>query len=162
MIDERQGAPLRCTPEVSAKICAAIRDGHTFEDSARLAGISKTTFHRWMRRGKREGELSALRSFRVDVEKATLDARVTLVSIIWEASKRDWRAAAWFLERRYPEEYGKQTRVEHSGPNGAPVPLSATLARVVVLASNDNDERSTAGDVANQPHDNVNARRNRQ
>lgn len=32
-----------------------------------------------------------------------------------------WTAAAWLLERRHTAEFGKQTRVELSGPEGGPI-----------------------------------------
>jgi hypothetical protein len=31
------------------------------------------------------------------------------------AADRDWRAAAWLLERRHPETYGRHARQETSG-----------------------------------------------
>jgi len=32
-----------------------------------------------------------------------------------------WQAAAWFLERRYPAEFARTVRQEHSGPGGGPI-----------------------------------------
>jgi len=36
-----------------------------------------------------------------------------------------WQAAAWKLERRYPEAYGRR-RVEHTGADGGPISLAMT------------------------------------
>lgn len=36
----------------------------------------------------------------------------------------DWRAAAWILERRHPEAFGKAAeQIELSGPDGGPIPM---------------------------------------
>ena len=32
-----------------------------------------------------------------------------------------WQAAAWYLERRYPDRWGLRTRLEHSTPDGRPM-----------------------------------------
>lgn len=41
-----------CTPERVKKICAAIENGETFENAAKMGGIVKSTFYRWMDENK--------------------------------------------------------------------------------------------------------------
>lgn len=36
-----------------------------------------------------------------------------------------WQSSAWFLERKYGEEFGQKQRLEHSGPKGGPVQITA-------------------------------------
>jgi hypothetical protein len=46
-----------------------------------------------------------------------------LTSIILIAAKNgQWTAAAWLLERRWPENFAKVERTELSGPGGTPLP----------------------------------------
>jgi hypothetical protein len=33
----------------------------------------------------------------------------------------DWRARAWRLERLFPSEFGRQTKHQHTGPEGGPI-----------------------------------------
>jgi hypothetical protein len=33
----------------------------------------------------------------------------------------DWRARAWRLERLFPGEFGRQTKHQHTGPEGGPI-----------------------------------------
>jgi hypothetical protein len=42
------------------------------------------------------------------------------VSSICDAAQRDWRAAAWMLERRFPEDFARQQQLEHSVSDGKP------------------------------------------
>ncbi|HBJ82967.1 MAG TPA: hypothetical protein DDZ88_03645 [Verrucomicrobiales bacterium] len=39
------------------------------------------------------------------------------LSYIHQAASRDWRAAAWMLERRFPDEFGRE-QIEHKGAGG--------------------------------------------
>ena len=44
------------------------------------------------------------------VQKAESDAVARNVAVIQTAAKKSWQAAAWWLERRYPEEFATNRR----------------------------------------------------
>lgn len=57
------------------------------------------------------------------VERAEADAHARNVAVIQRAAQAGtWQAAAWFLERRYPEQYARRT-LEVSGPDKGPIPV---------------------------------------
>lgn len=48
-----------------------------------------------------------------------------------ETATPDWRAAAFILERRHPDRWGRQVKTEISGPGGKPVPIQITNIEAV-------------------------------
>lgn len=102
------GRPTQRTPENAKKIMDALRMGATYELACGYAGISKDTFDRW-----RDSDAA----FAAQVKEAEGAAAVGwLAKIEKAANEGTWQAAAWKLERRYPESYGRQvTSVQHSG-----------------------------------------------
>ncbi|WP_156345818.1 hypothetical protein [Verrucomicrobium spinosum] len=55
------------------------------------------------------------------------------LSSICDAAKRDWRAAAWMLERRYPEDFARQQQFEHSVSDGKPWMPAPDLQHEVLI-----------------------------
>jgi transposase len=109
-----RGRPTKLTPELQAKICDAIRAGNYLETAAAFAGINKTTLHRWLRRGANAHQ-GAYHAFSRAVDKAFADSEARDVALISKAAAEgSWQAAAWRLERRFPERWGRreQHRVE--------------------------------------------------
>ena len=102
--------PTKFTPVTQERIVQAIKLGATYEDAANYGGISYETFRVWM---------ETKPAFSEAVKKAEGEAvLVWLAKIENEASDDNWQAAAWKLERRYPQRYGKtvqQHDVNHSG-----------------------------------------------
>jgi hypothetical protein len=100
--------PSKQTPDVQTRICAAVRLGATFEMASHAAGVSYDTMHRMM---TSEPEFGAA------VKRAEAEgALVWLRKIERAATDGEWRAAAFLLERRYPQHYGKSVQQqEHSG-----------------------------------------------
>jgi hypothetical protein len=95
--------------------------------AAASAGIDRTTLLDWLKRGARH-ETAALSKFATDYAEAEGDAEVKAVDLITAAAKRgQWQAAAWRLERKHPERWGRRERIEHSGPGGGPVELKQVL-----------------------------------
>jgi hypothetical protein len=43
-----------------------------------------------------------------------------------------WTAAAWILERRQPDRWGRRERIEHSGPGGKPIETTVNAGRHAV------------------------------
>jgi hypothetical protein len=115
--------PTKLTPEVEERITTAIRAGNYQETAALYAGISETTFYRWMESGlSDEPENQQYRQFREAVEKAKAAAEIRDVVLIDKAAQDgSWQAAAWKLERKFPQKWGRVTRTEITGAEGKPI-----------------------------------------
>jgi hypothetical protein len=59
--------------------------------------------------------ISKYPSFAAAVFRARGIAKTSLVAVIRKAAPDDWRAAAWILERSWPDEYARIERVEQIG-----------------------------------------------
>lgn len=94
--------PSKYTPEAVQKIVQAVTAGNTRETAAAYAGITATTLYDWL---KHKAEFSEA------VKKAEADAEVAAVTIIRTAMPKNWQAAAWYLERKWPDRWGRKDRV---------------------------------------------------
>jgi hypothetical protein len=95
--------PTKRTPEVQSAILNALRVGNTRTDSALAAEVSLGSLSEWCRRYP---------EFLAAVEKAEAEARLRFVAIIAVAARTSWQAAAWWLERRRHEDYGRRDKVD--------------------------------------------------
>ncbi len=107
------GRPTKRTPEVEARIVEAIRGGNVYETAARYAGINPATFYDWQARFPDFADL---------VKNARAEAEARNVTLIQQAARTQWQAGAWWLERSFPDRYGRRDRIEHS--EAPPVDLS--------------------------------------
>lgn len=111
--------PSKRTPEREQVILNALRLGNTRTAAAAYAEVDRVNLWRWI-----EDDAT----FRNAVEKAEADAEARFVGqIVKAAHDGTWTAAAWWLERRRRADYGKQERVEVSGPDGGPVRFMDSL-----------------------------------
>jgi hypothetical protein len=136
------GRPTKLTAKVSRAICDAIREGLSIDGASAKGGIHPSTFHDWIARGVAGEQPFADFAEQAAQARAHVEARL-LESVEWAAGERirlralgsgesaeviedverDWRAAAWLLERKFPEAYGNRAKVEHAGSVGARVEL---------------------------------------
>jgi hypothetical protein len=123
--------------EICNKIIKAIELGSYVETAAAFAGISKQTFYNWLKKGARSK--TGLEATLVDaVQKAMASSELRDLSRIEKAAESGiWQAAAWRLERKFPNRWGRKERIEHSGPDGAPIQLSRRQEQVIQILRND-------------------------
>jgi transposase len=98
------------TEEVRERILKYLKLGAYVETAAAAAGISRDAFYKWMRRGAK-GE-QPYKDFADEVDQAMAESEVRDLSIILGAAQSNWTAAAWRLERRFPEKYGRHDRTK--------------------------------------------------
>ncbi len=111
------GRPTKFTENVRNRIIAAIRNGNTYEASASYGGVAYDTFREWIKRGQDEatGEFF---EFSDAIKKAEAEAEVESVALIRRSAQDgQWQAAAWFLERRKPSDWGRRERHEVTNLN---------------------------------------------
>ncbi len=104
--------PTGLTPDVQERICQAIRAGAPPETAAVYAGIGKSTYYAWMRRGERGA--GPFVEFREAIKKALAEFEVRTVTLVQQAAPADWQAAMTLLERRFPDRWGRWDRVDHT------------------------------------------------
>src|SRR5215213_3225928 len=96
--------PTKLTDDVSEKITLVVRHGGSIEAGAAAAGVTLRTVRSWMARGQRSGAREApYRAFREAVQRAQAEQEADLVASVTRAAGKSWRAAAWLLERRWPQ-----------------------------------------------------------
>ena len=135
------GAPTKCTPELTERYCQAIRRGAYQRTACEYAGITPRAVQYWAERAEAGEEPYA--SFVSQVKEAEAAAVLTRLARIEKAGMDGvWQADAWYLERRYPEEWGRRVQeTKHSGDAEHPV-------IVIRRVSGGQDEQGdgTAGD----------------
>jgi len=112
---KKMGRPSKLDADVVKNILEAVGIGAPYELAALYAGVHRTTINRWKAKGERE-ESGEYRDFCIAIKKAEGQAIVGCLGSITLAAKKQWQAAAWLLERRYPETYGRKfVTMEHRG-----------------------------------------------
>lgn len=115
----KPGRPSKLTPETAQRILDCIRAGNYLETSAAYAGISKSSLFNYLRRGNQQRR-GKYRELLESVERALAEAEVRDVLTIERASKSDWKAAAWRLERKFPTRWGRRVEIGSTGSNPDP------------------------------------------
>lgn len=113
------------TPEIRKLLEEAIVTGMPYELAAEYAGISKSTLEKW-KAGKFPKAVSAaekdlfLRTIKRANARAVYEALNVIKGAMVGGLPHDarWQAAAWFLERRFPEHFGRravEVKATHTG-----------------------------------------------
>lgn len=94
----------------------AVALGATRGLAASYAGMSRTAMQGWIDR---------IPELEEAVEACEAIAAMKWLNVIEKAAQAgQWQAAAWKLERLYPDLYGRRDLREHTGPNGGPILIS--------------------------------------
>jgi transposase len=113
-----KGQPLKLLrPGVKEKILTALSKGATYNLTCGYAGIGYNTFNEWMKKGKALTDMfeeqienhphKVYYDLYCDVKRVESYAALKWLEKIDAAANVHWQAAAWKLERRYPNEYGR-------------------------------------------------------
>lgn len=139
------GRKVSLKQEVADKILGYIRAGSYIETAVVAAGIAKSTYYNWLaivaeERKQIEAARLAETPYRTSpqvrklikfvdaVEKAMAESEIYDLSKIKMASDKNWQAAAWRLERKYPKRWGRQDKVEMTMPVNQDLPAALEVA----------------------------------
>ena len=115
-------AKTKLTPELQESFCEAIENGDSILGACGYVGISEQTYYNWINRAEEAKTRTKFVKFKEAVDKAKAKALHNFEQVITRASMEQWQAAAWMLERRHPNLYGKREKieaeVEHKGLTG--------------------------------------------
>jgi hypothetical protein len=109
------GRPFKLAdPQKRKTLLEALAAGNTRKAACAYAGISEDAFARYR---------AEYPDFADDVREAEAKAVIRAVGLILQAGDKDWRALAWWLERRYPEEWGRKNQTILTGKDVGPVQI---------------------------------------
>ena len=123
----KQGRPSKLTTEVQDKIVRAVATGNWLDTACAYAGVDASTVRRWMAKGEGDDAEEPFRSFCSSIKGAKAEAEVRAVALIQKAAQDGtWQASAWYLERSYPDRWGRH-RLEITGANSQPVRVEVDM-----------------------------------
>ena len=132
--------PSKLTKTAQDTLRAALEAGNTRAAAAQAAGIAPDTLRTWMRQGEQQAT-GRHRTLARTVEQAEAQAETEAVAEVRAAWKRgEWRAAAWWLERRRPESYREQKEQRGNTAEDTTVRIiyEAEMAKDLPWAPNNN------------------------
>lgn len=114
-------AKLKLTPELIEKMIPAIEVGNYIETVCQAHGISKNTYYLWLKKGESAKTKTIYRYFYDAVRNAEARAEARLIEEWREKLQDSPKDYKDFLERRYPERWGKKDIIRHQGDNENPI-----------------------------------------
>ncbi len=143
------GPKSKLNKRTSKIIVEALRQGLPITRACNLAGISPPTFYRWLELGQKNVS-KKYRNFHLECEKAEVECEESCLKVVRKAINGDlestktkevydkkgnlsakevnttknapsWTAAMTFLERKYPERWGRHDRIRLGGDPEFPI-----------------------------------------
>jgi len=132
------GRKLTLNTELIDSIANWLKLGYYQEDAAIMAGISESTFYKWIKRAneldisddepKDETDELFLQLLQA-VKKARAESEGAHIRNIRRAADNgNWQASGWFLERSFPKKWGRRSALELSGEDGKPIEFEIKYA----------------------------------
>jgi len=127
------GRPTKLTPDVHKKIVNLIKAGNYNDVAAQAVGINEATFYGWMKRGE-VGDGQIYIEFYKAIKEASAFSEAHYLELIRKAAQEtSWQAAAWVLERKHKDKWGRSMTVEGNQDK----PISNVMTIRYVDADND-------------------------
>jgi transposase-like protein len=101
----------KLSAELVDNVLDLISKGHTIKAACAYSDIGQTVYYNWMKQGRADADAdveSDERRLFDGVPDAEAKHEQAHLNVIIKATKKTWQAAAWYLERRYPERYGRR------------------------------------------------------
>lgn len=92
-----------------------IESGNYITDVCKALRVSREAFYAWLRKGEKaeEGLEKELYDAIKEAEGRAIARNVALIQKA--AQNGNWQAAAWWLERKYPKEWGRKDKFDFGG-----------------------------------------------
>lgn len=101
--------PNKLTDELTDEAIKLVRNGATNADVIAYIGVVESTFYNWLKNPKTKAQ----RKLSEGLKKAETERKLWHLQRIHNAAQNgDWKASAWYLERRYPNEYARTQRIQ--------------------------------------------------
>jgi hypothetical protein len=113
------GQPTALTPAVQSELLTMLTTGAYIEHDCQAVGIAPSTYYLWMSRGQafKDAVASGEKPNKLDepymefleaMTRARGRTSTRVSGLVLKAAERDWRAGAWWLERSFPNEWGRK------------------------------------------------------
>src|SRR6266446_285010 len=89
-----------------AKFCSFLRISASIRTAISATGIARESYYGWARKVRQGGGSKLERKFMAAVELAEGEVKLITERMLRQHFDTNWRAAAFWLERMYPQEYG--------------------------------------------------------
>lgn len=130
---KQKGRPTKHTPEVTARICQALRTGNTRQCSALYGGITKQTFYEW---------LNNIPDFSDAVTRAEAECEAENVAILKKAAVGWDTKTTRTKTKTYQEVVNGTDGKPLAGKDGQPVTKTITETETVVTSGHEFDWRA--------------------
>lgn len=98
----------KLTKELAEEAIKLVKGGASNQDVIDYLGVAESTFYAWLREPQNEAQAALAQG----LKKAETERKLWHLQRIHEAAKNgDWKSSAWYLERRYPNEYARTQRI---------------------------------------------------
>ncbi|HUY98596.1 MAG TPA: hypothetical protein VMW47_13445 [Verrucomicrobiae bacterium] len=108
----------KLTPERSETILGLVRSGNYLQTACQYAGIDPGTLSRWLAKGRQDreqGRRTPHAEFAEACARAEAHAEAVRIQRVAKAAETDWKADAWYLERRFPDRWGDRRTIAMAG-----------------------------------------------
>ena len=160
------GRPLTLNADLAAELVSYLRRGLTQTDACLVANVPRSTFYDWLSRGRElwethgpDGRVPAkivatlaieelqLLDFSDAIAGARAVGKHDALVAVRAGMADDWRAAAWFLERSFPEEYGRRDHLAVDSEETVTIRVKwpEELHKVIDVSEVEADEESPNG-----------------